>query len=69
MTDMMALNVGPAYAANSDRSISEIYSPPRVVPYAERAGFASGISMDLTTVDAERRPWDFSRAECRAGNL
>ncbi len=66
MTDVMALNVGPAYATNSDGSISEVYSPPRVVPYAERAGFAPGISMDLTTADAEGRPWDFSKAECRA---
>ena len=65
-TDIMMMNVGPAYTTHSDGGICEVYSPPRVVPHAERAGFGPGWSLDLTTKDPQGRAWDFCRADCRA---
>ena len=65
-TDVMMLNAGPAYTTNSDGSICEIYSPPRVVPHAVQAGFHQGWSLDFTTRDSTGQAWDFSQAACRA---
>lgn len=36
LTDIMSMHVGKAYTTNSDGSICEVYSPPRVVPNAEK---------------------------------
>ena len=66
MADIMSLHVGPAYQMDSQGSICEVYSPPRVVPHAERSGICPGWSLDLTTTNAEGCPWDFSKASCRA---
>ena len=38
--DIISLHVGAAYDATAKGSISEIHSPPRIVPQAEKAGFA-----------------------------
>ena len=69
LTDIMSMHVGPAYTTNPDGSVCEVYSPPRVVPHAERQGFQPGWSLDLTTPTPEGLPWDFSllsrRAEAR----
>ena len=65
MPDIMSVHVGPAFALGPQGSIAEIYSPPRIVPHAERKGFAPGWSLDLTTTDESGMPWDFSRHECR----
>ena len=65
LADIMALHVGSAFLKTAQGSISEIYSPPRVVPHAEKAGFGAGWSLDLTVNDEDGEPWDFSRHECR----
>ena len=64
-SDIMSIDVGAAFIAGPDGSISEIYSPPRVVPHANKRGFRGGWSLDLTTCDSEGKPWDFSLARCR----
>ena len=46
--------------------ITELYSPPRVTEMAVRIGLSAGFAMDLTTVDDQGRPWDFSQEECRS---
>ena len=42
-------------------SVCEIYSPSRVEPVAQAAGFGMGKSFDITTVDEHGVPWDFSK--------
>ena len=66
LTDILSMHVGPAYTTNSDGSICEVYSPPRVVPHAEKRGFQPGWSLDLTTTTPEGLPWDFSQPARRA---
>ena len=49
--------------------VAEFYSPPRIIALARELpgyGIASGLALDLTTHDAQGRPWDFSKAEMRA---
>ena len=51
-----------------NRIVSEIYSPPRVTAAAKllpSLKMCPGFALDLTTVNAAGRPWDFSKAECR----
>ena len=45
--------------------VSEVYSPPRVVPLAEKCGLSPGFSLDLSILDPDDgKPWDFnSRAK------
>ena len=64
-TDILSLNVSSAFTVTAKGSISEIYSPPRIVPHAEKAGFAPGWSLDLTVNDENGQPYDFSNHECR----
>ena len=63
--DILSLNVGAAFEATAQGSIAEVYSPPRVVPHAEKAGFMPGRSLYLTVNDEDGQPHDFSRHECR----
>ena len=46
--------------------VAEVYSPPRVAPIARQKGWAGGWSLDITTRDAQGRPWDFDCADTRA---
>ena len=63
--DILSLNVGSAFEVTAQGSIAEIYSPPRVVPHAEKVGFMPGWSLDLTVKDENGQPYDFSKHECR----
>ena len=63
--DILSLNVGSAFEVTAQGSIAEIYSPPRIVPHAEKAGFMPGWSLDLTVKDEGGQPYDFSKHECR----
>ena len=47
---------------NSRVDVAEIYSPPRMAAMASRLGYTPGFSMDLTTLDEDGRPLDFSLA-------
>ena len=40
--------------------VAEIYSPPRMTAMAHSLGQKAGSAMDLTTVDEDGMPWDFS---------
>jgi len=40
--------------------VAEMYSAPRVTAEAKDMGLRPGFAMDLTTVDEEGNPWDFS---------
>ena len=53
MTDLMeVLAISDGYdPTDVHHNIGEIYSPPRVVPFARRAGLAGGWSLDLTAED------------------
>ena len=43
------------------RTISEIYSRPRVTTLSEKFGFARGVALDLSVLDPEDDlPWDFT---------
>ena len=44
---------------------AEVYSAPRITAAASRMGLKPAWAMDLTTVDDEGKPWDFSRADQR----
>ena len=63
--DILAVAMGP----ENHGAVCEIYSPPRVAAEAARMGVPSGWSLDLTTEDAQGRPWNFddvqTRARCR----
>ena len=51
-----------------DRIISEVYSPPRVtaaIKMLPSLRLIPGLAMDLTTLDDEGRPWDFSQHRSR----
>ena len=50
---------------NAQGAVCEVYSPPRVAPVGEKAGFGPGWSLDLTTSDAAGRVWDFDDDACR----
>ena len=63
--DIISLNVGSAFDLTAQGSIAEIYSPPRIAPHAEKAGFQPGWSLDLTVKDETGQPYDFSKHECR----
>ena len=63
--DILSINVGSAFDVTAQGSISGIYSPPPIVPHAEKAGFAPGWSLDLTVNDEHGQPYDFSTHECR----
>ena len=63
--DILSIHVGSAFDVTAKGSISGIYSPPHIVPHAERAGFAPGWSLDLTVNDDQGQPYDFSKHECR----
>ena len=62
--DIMSLHVGAAYDVTAKGSISEIYPPSRIAPQAEKAASDSGWSLDLTVIDDQGQPWDFSKHEC-----
>ena len=65
-TEILSLNVGAAFETTAQGSISETYSPPRVVPHAEKAGLIPGWSLDLTVNDPDdNKPWDFNDPEKR----
>ena len=49
----------------NDRTISEVYSPPRMTKMARKYNLVEGIAMDLTTVDEEGNPWDFTQEAMR----
>ena len=41
--------------------VSEIYSPPRMSPLAERVGLKRGLALDLSVLDPyDNLPWDFT---------
>ena len=55
-------------SAAMKRIVSEIYSPPRVTAAAKllpSLKIIPGFALDITTVDEEGRPWDFSKLEMR----
>ena len=45
--------------------VTEVYNPPRVVDMDRKLGLRAGWSLDLTTIDEERRPWDFNKVHMR----
>ena len=57
------------YASEAAKvSITEVYSPPRVIDWAKRLpkyGIVPGLALDLTTRDDNGVPWDFDLAERR----
>ena len=50
---------------SDEHAVAEIYSPPRVVPVAQKHGLAGGRSLDLQTTDSEGRPWNFDGPDTR----
>ena len=46
--------------------VSEIYSPPRVTMSARKHRLKAGLSLDITTNDADGVPWDFNNPAMRA---
>ena len=42
------------------KDCAEVYSPPRVTEVASRMRMKSAWALDLTTLDEEGNPWDFS---------
>ena len=56
--DVLAVLDGHTDGAEADM-VGEVYSPPRVVPIARQRGHLGGWSLDLTSHDAQGRPWDF----------
>ena len=46
-------------------SIVELFSPPRVTGYGGGKQLSNGVALDLTTTDAEGRPWNFCDPDCR----
>eukprot|EP00972_Heterocapsa_arctica_P074823 11041227-Heterocapsa_arctica.AAC.1 len=50
----------PAFEAR--RTVSEIYSPPRIISMAKsrpNLGIQAGFALDFTNVDKFGNPWDF----------
>ena len=45
--------------------VAEMYSPPRVTAMASTVGMKPGFAIDLTQVDEDGEPWDFTCAEKR----
>ena len=45
--------------------VAEVYSPERVVKLAKEHGLEAGFSFDITTVDGNGEPWDFTKPERR----
>ena len=46
--------------------VSEIYSPPRVTHAArllKKLGISPGFALDITVMDDEGNPWNFSKQE------
>ena len=63
--DVGCVEINAICAAMGERSstdVAEIYSPPRVTEAARRMGMVPGVALDLTTVDDDGNPWDFSVA-------
>ena len=52
-------------AARRKPDIAEVYSPPRVTASAAKYNLQPGWSLDLTTVDKNGVPWDFSKGSRR----
>ena len=48
-------NIALSRAFLNKVDVAEIYSPPRVVPVAKKAGLIGGSSLDLTTCSHEDR--------------
>ena len=55
----------PLAASQYASECAEVYSPPRITAVAGRMGLKPAWALDLTTVDDEGKPWDFSRADQR----
>ena len=55
----------PLAASQYASDCAEVYSPPRITAVAGRMGLKLAWALDLTTVDDEGKPWDFSRADQR----
>ena len=53
------------FIGNWEVAVSEVYSPPRVVPFCRDNGVRGGSSMDLTTKDEFGRAWDCTRRDMR----
>eukprot|EP00973_Karenia_brevis_P017711 2432936-Karenia_brevis.AAC.1 len=45
--------------------VVEIYSPPRVTQHAGQYNLKPGWSLDLTTMDENGEPWDFSKVHMK----
>ena len=63
--NIMSLNVGSTFEVTAQGSVAEIYSPPRIVPHAEKASFLPRWSLDLTIKDETSQPYDFNKHDCR----
>ena len=46
-------------------AVTEIYALVRVNGIAEKLGILPGMSLDLTTLDEDGKPWDFNLREKR----
>ena len=60
-----SLNVLRAASALGSPHISEVYPPPRVCSVAQKYGMRPGFSLDLTVLDSDGTPWDFSKEDKR----
>ena len=54
-----------AEVAEWNADCAEIYSPPRITAIASRMNMKSAWALDLTTMDDQGNPWDFSLASQR----
>ena len=52
-------------AKKGNITVGEVYSPPRMAKAAEKLGMTAEFSLDLSTVDEQGQPWDFSSASAR----
>lgn len=52
-------------ARGAHHALSELYSPPRIVPLAKRYGLKLGYSLDLTVRGPDGHFWDFSKLNYR----
>ena len=50
---------------DTDNGMSEIHSPPRVAARTKCHNLKFGFSFDLTCIDNQRTPWDFSIANMK----
>ena len=45
--------------------VTEVYSPPRVVQFADKHGLKPGHSIDIKCCDEQGRPWDLNEHKQR----